>query len=411
MPQRTAPEPAQPIVPPRPSVVGGQDESESDRDLTTLLAIARNLAATLELEPLLDLILDEVRGAVEYHGAGVLIVEDGALVQLAQRGPFNDPTAVGRRMPLDDASFLRRMLDRGLPVVIDDVWADDRMAQAYRQVVTEPWLRERPYVRSWVGLPLHFRGHAFGLMVVTYGEPAHFTPRHVRLLTAVAAQASVAIENARLVAAAREAAAMEERQRLARDLHDAVTQTLFSASLIGDALPALWTRDPERGAAALQDLRLLTRGALAEMRTLLFELRPGALVEAPLGDVLGHLARAMTGQSLVPVTVTVDGVQLLPDEAQVAFYRVAQEALHNAVKHAGATNVGVELTGTPGGGVRLRIRDDGRGFDPAAARPGHFGLATMRERAASIGATLSLTSAPGEGTEIALAWPGSRSSF
>jgi signal transduction histidine kinase len=382
--------------------------AESERDLTTLLEIARNLAAMLELEPLLDLILDQVRVAVDYDSAGVLIVQDGVLVQLAQRGPVPDRTAVGRRWPLDDTPFLRRTLDGETSLVIDDVWADDPTARDYRQAVSEAWLRKRPDIRSWTGLPLHFRGRTLGLMVVCFGEPAHFTSHHVRLLTAVAAQASVAIENARLVAATRETAAQAERQRLARDLHDAVTQTLFSASLIGDVLPALWARNPDRGAEALADLRLLTRGALAEMRTLLFELRPGALVETPLGDLLRHLADAVTGQSRLPVTVTAEGVPLLPADVQVACYRIAQEALNNAVKHAHATRVALQVTATPAGGARLRVRDDGSGFEPDHRPAGHFGLATMHERAEAIGATLSVLSAPGLGTDITLVWPGGR---
>lgn len=379
-----------------------------DRDLTTLLEIARNLAATLELEPLLDLILDQVRGAVAYHGAGILILDDGALVQLAQRGPATNQRAIGFRVELTNSPLLQGILEHGVPCVIPDVWAGDPTAVAYREAVGESWLRARPYIRSWVGLPLRFRGRKLGLMVVTYGETAHFTDRHVRLLTAVAAQASVALENARLVAASRESAAQEERQRLARDLHDAVTQTLFSASLIGDVLPALWARNPERGAEALADLRLLTRGALAEMRTLLFELRPGALVETPLGDLLRHLADGVTGQSRLPVSVTVEGLPLLPAEVQVACYRIAQEALNNVVKHAHASRVALQVTATAAGGVRVRIRDDGGGFDPAHRPAGHFGLTTMRERAAAIGATLAVLSAPGQGTDITLVWPGGR---
>lgn len=149
VPDRTPTERARPETP-RPAHMT-DDPDERDRDLTMLLAIARNLAATLELQPLLDLILDEVRGAVDYHGAGVLIVENDALVQLAQRGPFLDPGAVGRRLALDGAPFLSRTLDRGLPLVIDDVWADDPSSRDYRQAVSEEWLRDRPYIRSWVG--------------------------------------------------------------------------------------------------------------------------------------------------------------------------------------------------------------------------------------------------------------------
>ncbi|HET7035177.1 MAG TPA: GAF domain-containing sensor histidine kinase, partial [Thermomicrobiaceae bacterium] len=285
------------------------------------------------------------------------------------------------------------------------VWGGDASARRYRAGMGEPWLRARPYIRSWVGIPLRFRQRTLGLLTMTYGEPNYFTARHVRLLRAVAAQAAVAIENARLVAATREGAALEERQRLARELHDAVSQTLFSASLVGDVLPTLWQRNPERAAEALEDLRALTRGALAEMRTLLFELRPAALVETPLADLLQHLAHAVTGRARLPVALAVEPVPALPPEVQLACYRIAQEALNNVVKHAEASSVGLDLSAAPAGQVRLRVRDDGRGFDPDETAPGHFGMQTMRERAAAIGAALTVASQPGGGTELLLAWP------
>jgi signal transduction histidine kinase len=198
-------------------------------------------------------------------------------------------------------------------------------------------------------------------------------------------------------------AAQAERQRLARELHDAVTQQLFSASLIGEVLPQLWAANPAKGAEYLEDLRLLTRGALAEMRALLVELRPAALTDTPLPDLLQHLTAALSGRTRVPVELEVKGEARLPDEVQVALYRVAQEALQNVAKHARARNVRVTLhLGL--GHAELTVRDDGRGFDPAAVPADHFGLAIMQERMAAAGGTATLTSAPGEGTTVAARW-------
>jgi signal transduction histidine kinase len=194
-----------------------------------------------------------------------------------------------------------------------------------------------------------------------------------------------------------------ERSRLARELHDAVTQTLFSASLIAEVLPRLWAKDPERGQQQLEEVRLLNRGALAEMRSLLLELRPEALAQAKMDDLLRQLGRAMTGRTGVPVSVSVDVQCPLPAEVQVALYRIAQEALNNAAKHAEASQVDV-LFQCEENRATLSIRDDGRGFDVGNIPPGHLGLGIMEERASAIGAALEIVSAPGEGTTVYVDW-------
>ena len=153
----------------------------------------------------------------------------------------------------------------------------------------------------------------------------------------------MAIENARIYEQAAELAALEERQRLARELHDAVTQTLFSASLAAEVLPRLWERNREAGLRCLSEVRQLTRGALAEMRTLLLELRPAALVETELEALLSQLAEAVTSRARIPVTVQAVPHCNLPPEVQVALYRIAQEALNNVAKHAEARHVEVDL--------------------------------------------------------------------
>jgi signal transduction histidine kinase/ligand-binding sensor domain-containing protein len=201
-----------------------------------------------------------------------------------------------------------------------------------------------------------------------------------------------------------EKAVAAERSRLARELHDAVTQTLFSASLVAEALPASWERDREEGRRLLQELRQSSRGALAEMRTLLLELRPAALVEADLGDLMRQLAEAATGREGLPVRVAVEGKPELPSDVHVALYRIAQEALNNVVKHARASQAMVRLRGLSPASVELHISDDGRGFDPANVPPDHLGLGIMRERAEAIGAALEIDSQPGHGTRVTVVW-------
>jgi two-component system nitrate/nitrite sensor histidine kinase NarX len=187
------------------------------------------------------------------------------------------------------------------------------------------------------------------------------------------------------------------------NLHDAVNQSLFSAGLIAEVLPRLWERDPDEGHRSLEDLRRLTRGAQADMRLLLAELRPSTLTDAELSDLLRLLGNALAGRTNIPVSVTVAGEGKLPADVQVALYRLCQEGLNNIAKHAGASRVDIQLQYETGA-VELRIRDDGRGFVPGQTHPGHYGLGMMRERATAMGAMLSINSQPGHGTEIIIRW-------
>lgn len=208
---------------------------------------------------------------------------------------------------------------------------------------------------------------------------------------------------AALAQKAAEEAVLAERTRLAHDLHDAVTQTLFSASLIAEVLPDLWQVDEAEARRSTEELRQLTRGALAEMRTLLLELRPAALTRARFADLLSQLIEALVGRTRLPIDLHVEGERELPPEVQVALYRIAQESLNNIVKHARARRAEVHLALAPGG-VHLEIADDGLGFRPCTARLGSLGLRIMRERAESVGAALHFDSTPGQGTRVSVTW-------
>lgn len=254
-----------------------------------------------------------------------------------------------------------------------------------------------------LAVPLRVKDEIYGAISLYYDEPREFSGEEIELATAFADQAALAIENARLRTQVEETAVATERHRLARDLHDAVSQTLFSASLIAEMLPRVWERYPDEARNSLDELRQLTRGALAEMRTLLLELRPTALTEAKLAKVLGHLTEALTNRTGIPISLTIAGdCSLLPD-VQIALYRIAQEALNNVAKHAKASQATVSLSCQPRG-VELCISDDGRGFDPDPITPDHLGIGIMHERAKAIGATLRIESQPGCGTQVVAAW-------
>jgi signal transduction histidine kinase len=150
-------------------------------------------------------------------------------------------------------------------------------------------------------------------------------------------------------------------------------------------------------------LRRLTRGAQADMRLLLAELRPSTLTDAELGDLLRLLGNALAGRASIPINVVVVGKGRLPTDVKVALYRLCQEGLNNIAKHAEASQVDIQLQFETGA-VELRIQDDGVGFNPEQEVPGHYGLSMMRERATGVGATLGITSQPGNGTEIVVRW-------
>jgi PAS domain S-box-containing protein len=194
-----------------------------------------------------------------------------------------------------------------------------------------------------------------------------------------------------------------DRTRLARDLHDAVTQTLFSASLTAEVLPDLWDMDVDEAKRSTEELRQLTRGALAEMRTLLLELRPAALTQTRLNDLIKQLCEAFIGRSRLPITLNIDGDCELPPEVQVAVYRIAQESLNNVFKYARATQVNVSLFLFPTG-LRFEVCDNGIGFDLSTSKPTSLGMRIMRERAEAIGADFHVSSTPGSGTCVEIIW-------
>jgi len=321
--------------------------------------------------------------------------KDGSLGIQAAWGLSPDDVA-SVRVPAGQGAVGQAVLKRR-PVAISDVLAlssnDGRLAPAALQHAH----------RACLAVPMTVKDQVYGGIVLYYPEPRQFSAEEIELAATFGDQAALAVENARLRARAEQAAVTAERSRLARDLHDAVTQTLYSASLIAEVLPRLWERNPDQVRRSLEDLRQLTRGALAEMRTLLLELRPEALTKVALGDLMRQLREAIATRSGVPVTLAMEGECSLPPDVRVALYRIAQEALNNVAKHAAASQATVSLCCQPGN-VELRVSDDGRGFDPRDVSPERLGLGIMRERAEAIGARLEIESQVGQGTQVTAVW-------
>jgi signal transduction histidine kinase len=206
-----------------------------------------------------------------------------------------------------------------------------------------------------------------------------------------------------LLAQAEQQATVAERSRLARDLHDVVTQLLFSINLVAGSLPRLWRSDPDMAERSTNELQRLTRGALAEMRTLLRELRPQTIADTDLGTLVTQLSEGLAARHDIPAEIRAEVNGNLPPEVHIALYRIAQEAMNNVAKHANASSLIVDLTGGDGH-VHLSVADDGYGFDAAEVSAGSMGLEIMRERASGIGAELAVSSQPDAGTTVEVTW-------
>jgi len=341
-----------------------------------------------------------LQGAFDYYHVGIGLIEGDEVVYRVGAGALWDDsgfTFKPQRLKVGKEGLTGWVAGTGEPLVVPDVGKDPRYV----------WMQGSA-TRSEVLVPLAVKGRVLGVLDVQSDRLQAFDETDVMVLQSLAHQASVAIENARLYDQAQQSAVLEERQRIARELHDAVTQTLFSASLIAQALPAVWNRDQQEGQKLLSDLRQLSRGALAEMRTLLLEMRPAVLAETSLGDLLRQLSEAASGREGIPVELSVEGAGSLPSEVHVSLYRIAQEAVNNMAKHARAKSGKIMLAYLASGGVELQIEDDGRGFSSEDVQPNEMGLGIMRERAQAIGANVSIHSRLGAGTVVKVRWESDR---
>jgi signal transduction histidine kinase len=297
--------------------------------------------------------------------------------------------------------MLGAMLSDPRPFRTDDITTDPRFRGW--------WPDAHPRMRSFLGVPIVAKGDIIGAFYLTEkqgGRPSRFDENDERLITVLAAHAAIAIENARLFEASRELSVIEERNRLARELHDSMTQNLFSLALTAEAASKLVHADPARAEAEIDRIRALARDTQVELRSLIFELRPPQLeadgLLATIGKDLEVLGRAHGSKT----DLRVHGTPELDSAVEVELYRIVQEALNNAFRHAQADTVEVELDARDGV-VGIVVRDDGVGFDPGARaiRERRLGLTSMRERAERLGGTFRVESSPGAGTTVRLEVP------
>jgi signal transduction histidine kinase len=269
----------------------------------------------------------------------------------------------------------------------------------------EGWPQRHPVMRSFMGVPISSKGAVLAAFYLSEKRPrGDFTRGDQARTELLAAHAAVAIENARLYEQNRELSVIAERNRLARDLHDAVAQKLFSASLTAEAAATLVDLDSAAAKAEMHRAGELLSEATAELRALIFQLRPPGLERDGLQETLRKQVDVLRRVERAPVELDISCDGRLPAALEEGLHRIAQEALHNAVRHSGAGRIDVRL-GRANGRVRLEVCDDGVGFDPVDARlrARHLGLTSMEERAAELGAQIEIASSPGRGTSVMVA--------
>jgi signal transduction histidine kinase len=364
------------------------------QELDALYRADEELFRHLEVDQVFQALVD-IAVEILHADKGSLFYRDDQTEKLIPRAAKGlKPETLEQMQSSTEDGTVGWVLATGQPSIVHNVRDEPHVAR---------WITDAEGIQSFMHIPIKIEDAIYGVFNVDYMEPRGFGTEEQRLFTALAQRAALAIEQAQLQDQAQQAAVFEERQRLARDLHDAVTQTLFSASIIAEVLPQLWEQDPKVGLSRLEVLRELTKGALAEMRTLLIELRPAAIAEADLVELMRQLAESTTGRARIPVDLQVDGECDFTPEAKIVLYRIAQEALNNVAKHAKATRAAIRLV-CEEQKVELTIEDDGVGFDTGSVPPDHLGLEIMRERAESIGAELAIESGQNKGARITLTW-------
>jgi signal transduction histidine kinase len=374
----------------RPAAEAGQDEI-FEHVSQVVLAVASQLS----VRDVLGKIVRSARSlaGARYAALGVPGEADTFAEFIVDGLSAREQAAIG---PLPrQHGMLAVMLREGKPLRLDDIRADPRFWG---------WPAAHPELTDVLGVPIRDGEEILGfIFAACKTQPGGFTERDERLVSLFAAHAAIALTNARLYERGRELSVLQERARLARDLHDAVSQKLFSVRAKATAAAVLVGRNPVRAVEEIASVAELAGQAQAELRAVIDGLTPPELAAGGLAGSVQAYAVLAGRTHEADVAVQADELPALNPRQQTALYRVAQEAIGNALRHSGSRQVTVRLSRRQRT-VVLDVSDDGRGFDPRVPQAG-LGLASMRERAASVGGKLTVTSAPGAGTKIRLSVP------
>jgi signal transduction histidine kinase len=387
-----------------------------------LYETSQRISTALDVDEVIVAYLQQVAARGRYACTIVLYQfdEEGQRSAVLVRGrwsPEDGLHLMAERLPYS-RDALDPLLDEGQTVAVANVHTDPRVPAGLRRIQQES---KRPALAM---IPLMVRGQRIGLVVLTYPKPHPWRESALQPYQATAVQLATAIDSRRqqllLYESGRQIAVLEERQRLARELHDSVTQLIFSVTLIAQSIAPAWRRNQAEGEKRVNRLLELSQAALAEMRALLFELRPAEKEEGATRQLPGILQveheglvvalrrqAAELGHDGLTVKLDVASYQRQSVEEEKALYRIAQEALNNVVKHAQTRRAELVLS-SDGHMIGMTIQDEGRGFEPAPAvngRSSGFGLGNMRERAVALGGVCDIHSVPGKGTRIAVTLP------
>jgi signal transduction histidine kinase len=372
--------------------------ADRTRELAALYDVTAVASASLDLETVMEQSLNQVLEVMGCQmGAIHLMNRSKDEVNLAiWRNIPNEIVAEIQTIPLG-SGVAGRIIAQGAPLVVSSMADDPDAVPAARHILGQ---------QGYVGAPMRAKGQVVGVLSVVSDKGQQFKAEEVALLASIADQVGVAVENAQLYQRAERLAVMEERQRLARELHDSVTQSIYSATLLTEtARRSAAAQDLPSTQSYLEELGEIAQQALKEMRLLVYELRPLTLEREGLVGALQERIDAVEGRAGIQARLLVEGEIALEPPAEEAFYRIGQEALNNALKHAAAASVQVHLWAHDAQ-IEMRIVDDGQGFDPQAVRErGGMGLITMQERAEQAGGVLNIRSAPGKGTTIQVVVP------
>src|SRR3989440_2052024 len=373
------------------------------RAATALAQVATNMAVTQPIERMLEVVARSVVEATDAVAASVFLLEDQGTLRTA--GTWGLPTgfihaidAAGQagaaRPALEAIAKQAGFMYEDLP---DRILSDPAFASAHSVVRDVPW-------KLVVTIPMIHGGRALGALSAYFRPGQRPNEPTMTFFHAIAALAASSAEIFRLVSASQHQVALEERQRLARELHDSVSQALYGIALGARSARNRLARTPERAAEPLDYILGLAEAALADMRSLILELQPEALEREGLVGALGKRANAIKGRYGIDMRTDLPEEPPIPLGTKQDIYRIAQEALHNLVKHSRAKHASLRLR-VDRDALTMEVADDGEGFDPSRSYPGHFGLPSMRERAQSRGGELQIESRPGEGTTVRVRVP------
>jgi PAS domain S-box-containing protein len=383
--------------------VAMRDVTESRRVVRWAAALAQIASSVAFAGTLESTLASLARTLVRVTGVAASTV---TLIESADRRTWRAAASYG--LPTGYADALEAAWRAGVPLPSARAYETRQpavQADVRRLVLAEPRcaaLHDFMAQVEWdilVAVPLVVRGRTVGTLVGYYLPDQPPGEDEIAFLSSIADQAAVAVENARLFVEAQGKAALEERQKLARELHDSISQTLYGIGLGARTARELLERDPPRAAGPVDYIASLAEAGLAEMRALISELRPDSLISGGLVTALSKQAASLRARHGIAISTMLGDEPDIPLRAKEELYRITQEALHNVVRHARATGVELLLSTHPDA-VEIAVRDNGRGFAVDEEFPGHLGLRSMRERAASLGGELRIQSAPGAGTLV-----------